>query len=181
MAKELLVHLDDESASIVDEAFLLDGRSKNIKTELEAAKHDVTVEAEKHRPEDGRSVRLKGKEGMALVSFSEEYNVNVRSGEFDLVAMATDRGLLDGVVTKKVKAFITPAMVPKVLEALKKAGIDTRQAVTLETSYDVDSSGYREFKETKTASPERTILAEALETSMVCKTKTRVTFSAIKK
>jgi len=134
-----------------------------IKSNQEADKETkaaIAAEAVEMLEDNELSIRVEGKKAFALVSFKRKAKLDVTCPEFKRVSEAVDStpDLVDGVVTKTVRATIRPDAMEKIRARL---GADFDSLVTISTDYTIDPDGFEALLEDR-SSQERVALGEAL-------------------
>lgn len=125
------------------------------------------------------SVRLMGVESAALVTRVEDMAVNTtRKAYKETVEDAINRGLLEGVIEKKMTVKVAPTAIEKLRKLL---GADFDEICTVTTSLEVSEANLRDFYEQSKTDAEKKELAKAVKECVEKSVSTRVKYTAIEK
>jgi len=172
MSDVRIITASADVAAIVDRGAEVDENLKNLTYEDKGLKVKIT-EVGSEAMEDGESsVKLEGSSSRALVSSSEKLDIDASAERYPEMKDAVDKGLLEGVVTRKMVLTVPQGDVDRAAEALKAAGIDA----TVSESLSVKAADVKKASESEVASSDHATAQAALKDCLVSKVSYRVKY-----
>jgi hypothetical protein len=172
MSNVRIITASADVAAIIDRGAEVDESLKNLTYEDKGLKLKITEVGAESMEDEETSVKLEGQAARALVSSSERLEIDASAERYNEVKEAIDKGLLEGVIDRKLVLTVPQGDVIRAEEALKAAGIEA----TVSESVSVKAADWRKAQQSEVASADHGIARSALKDCLVSKVSYRVKY-----
>jgi hypothetical protein len=167
-----VITASEDVAAIIDRGADVDESLKNLTYEDKGLKAKITEAGSDAMEGDETSVKLEGATSRALVSASEKLEINASAERYSEMKSAVDKGLLEGVVLRKLVLTVPQGDVDRAAEALQAAGIE----VSVSESLSVKKVDVKSAEESAPISDDHATAQAALKECLVSKLSYRVKY-----
>jgi len=167
-----VITASEDMAAIVDRGADVDESLKNLTYEDKGLKTKISEAGSEAMEGDETSVKLEGANARALVSSAEKLEIDASAERYSEMKDAVDKGLLEGIVDRKLVLTVPQGDVDRAAEALQTAGIDA----TVSESLSVKKSDVKKAEESEVASTDHATAQGALKDCLVSKVSYRVKY-----
>jgi len=173
MASRLrLITASEGLAPVIDRGAEIDRQIKALGKEDGEIKAKIIEEGKEQIEKTETSLKIQGKQAVAVLTASESMSVNAAADEFPALKDLVKRGFLQAVVEEKKALVVPPGDVEKAADVLKREGI----SATVTYSVSVKAADVRKMRESEVASEEEAKARNALESCLTVSTTHRVKY-----
>jgi hypothetical protein len=175
MSNVRVITASADMAAIVDRGADVDENLKNLTYEDKGLKAKITEAGSEAMEGDETSVKLEGSHARALISTSERLDIDASAERYSEMKAAVDKGLLEGIVDRKLVLTVPMGDVDRAAEALQAAGIEA----TVSESLSVKKADVKKAAESEVASTDHATAQAALKDCLVSKVSYRVKYEKV--
>jgi hypothetical protein len=172
MSNVRVITASADMSAIIDRGADVDESLKNLTYEDKGLKLKITEAGSEALEGDETSVKLEGSSARALVSAAESFGIDASGERYNEMKEAVEKGLLEGIVVRKLVLTVPQGDVDRAAEALNAAGIDA----TVSESMSVKKADVKKAEESEAASTDHATAQAALKDCLVSKVSYRVKY-----